>query len=420
MISFFISSIKIIFVLGFLILIHEGGHFLVAKICKVTVNEFSIGFGPVIWQKQGKQTKYTLRLIPLGGFVNLEGEEERSDNEGSFSKASIPKRMAIVLAGGMVNILFALVTYYILMVCVGNYTSFVVDSTIPNYAAQTSGIEAGDRILKVNQKTMHTKNDLDKIMQQIEGRNLILTIERNGEQKEIELTPTKEEVRNTGIYLKGLSAGESTKILTVGAGSNAEKQGVRANDEIVKINGKEVKNQTEIVEIINQEENTSFVLTVQRGNEQLEITIEPEIVNQYYLGIYFKTAEKTLSNRLSYSFFETRDFTFSIFENLKMLVTGKVRVDQFMGPVGISEVVASTSGIADFVNILALISLSLGVTNLLPIPALDGGKFLLLFIEAIRRKKLSEKIEINIQLIGFAFLIVLSIYIAYHDILRIL
>lgn len=418
--SFFISSIKIIFVLGFLILIHEGGHFLVAKICKVTVNEFSIGFGPVIWQKQGKQTKYTLRLIPLGGFVNLEGEEEHSENEGSFSKASIPKRMAIVLAGGIVNITFALVTYYILMVCVGNYTSFVVDSTIPNYAAQTAGIEAGDRILKVNQKTMHTKNDLDKIMQQIEGKNLILTIERNGEQKEIEITPTKEEVRNTGIYLKGLSAGESTKILTVGAGSNAEKQGVRANDEIVKINGKEVKNQTEIVEIINQEENTSFVLTVQRGNEQLEITIEPEIVNQYYLGIYFKTAENTLSNRLSYSFFETRDFTVSIFENLKMLVTGKVRVDQFMGPVGISEVVASTSGIADFVNILALISLSLGVTNLLPIPALDGGKFLLLLIEAIRRKKLSEKVEINIQLIGFAFLIALSIYIAYHDILRIL
>lgn len=420
MISFFISSIKIIFVLGFLILIHEGGHFLVAKICKVTVNEFSIGFGPVIWQKQGKQTKYTLRLIPLGGFVNLEGEEEHSENEGSFSKASIPKRMAIVLAGGIVNITFALVTYYILMVCVGNYTSFVVDSTIPNYAAQTAGIEAGDRILKVNQKTMHTKNDLDKIMQQIEGKNLILTIERNGEQKEIEITPTKEEVRNTGIYLKGLSAGESTKILTVGAGSNAEKQGVRANDEIVKINGKEVKNQTEIVEIINQEENTSFVLTVQRGNEQLEITIEPEIVNQYYLGIYFKTAENTLSNRLSYSFFETRDFTVSIFENLKMLVTGKVRVDQFMGPVGISEVVASTSGIADFVNILALISLSLGITNLLPIPALDGGKFLLLLIEAIRRKKLSEKVEINIQLIGFSFLIALSIYIAYHDILRIL
>ena len=104
MISFLISAIKIIFLLGFLIFIHEGGHFLVAKLCKIKVNEFAIGFGPKIWQKQGKETKYTLRLIPLGGFNSLEGEEQRSDDERSFSKASIPKRIAIVLAGGLVNI----------------------------------------------------------------------------------------------------------------------------------------------------------------------------------------------------------------------------------------------------------------------------------------------------------------------------
>ena len=94
----FINTIKIIFLLGFLVFIHEGGHFLVAKLCKVKVNEFAIGFGPTIWKKQGKVTKYAIRLIPLGGFVSMEGEEERSENEGSFSKASIPKRIAIVVA----------------------------------------------------------------------------------------------------------------------------------------------------------------------------------------------------------------------------------------------------------------------------------------------------------------------------------
>ena len=98
MISFILSAIKIIFLLGFLILIHETGHFVVAKLCKVRVNEFAIGFGPTIWKKQGKETKYALRLIPLGGFVSMEGEEERSLEEGSFSKASIPKRIAIVVA----------------------------------------------------------------------------------------------------------------------------------------------------------------------------------------------------------------------------------------------------------------------------------------------------------------------------------
>lgn len=197
------------------------------------------------------------------------------------------------------------------------------------------------------------------------------------------------------------------------------KHGIKPNDEILKINGKEVKNQTEVVQIINEESNDKLQFLIKRGNEEINIDLDPDINYMYYLGIYFKPAENTLSNNLYYATFETRDFTFSVFENLKMLFSGKARIDQFMGPVGISEVVAQTNKIEDFVSILALISLSLGVTNLLPIPALDGGKILLLLIEAIRRKKLSEKVEINIQLIGFALLIGLSIYITYNDILRI-
>ena len=106
--SFLINAFKIVFILGFLVLIHETGHFIVARLCKVKVKEFAIGFGPTIWRKNGKQTKYALRLIPLGGFVSMEGEEEPSDEEGSFSKSSIPKRIAIILAGGLVNIIFAL------------------------------------------------------------------------------------------------------------------------------------------------------------------------------------------------------------------------------------------------------------------------------------------------------------------------
>lgn len=251
MISFIISAIKIIFLLGFLILIHETGHFVVAKLCKVSVNEFAIGFGPTIWKKQGKETKYALRLVPLGGFISMEGEEEASDKEGSFSKASIPKRIAIVAAGATVNIIFALIVYFILAT---------------SYNFQTTG-------------------DFNDAIQ---------------------------------------FAGEKTGI-----------------------------------------------------------------------------------------------FVSSTFDGLKQLFTGKIGMDQMMGPVGISEVVSKTDGLFEFINMLAIISLSLGVTNLLPIPALDGGKILLLIIEAIRRKPLSQKMEINIQLLGFSFLIVLSIFVTYHDIVRI-
>lgn len=420
MISFIINALKIIFVLGFLILIHEAGHFLVAKLCKVAVNEFSIGFGPIIWKKQGKNTKYVLRLIPLGGFVNLEGEEERSDKEGSFSNASIPKRMAIILAGGTVNIVFALIVYFILMTSLGNNTSLVIDSTIPEYAAASTSIEEGDKIVKIDNKKVHTKNDIDKELKKTEGNTMHIVVKHNGENKDIYLEPTKKEYYNTGIYLKAISSGDSCKIVAVAANSSAEKSGIKANDEILKINGKEVKNQTEIVEIMNQEKQNDMVITIKRNNEEKDITITPSVNYEYYLGVYFKKAENTLANNMYYAFFETGDFAFSIFENLKMLFTGNVRVDQFMGPVGIAEVVAKTNKVQDFVNILALISLSLGVTNLLPIPALDGGKFALLVIELIRGKKISEKAEINLQLLGFAFLIALSLYITYNDILRIL
>lgn len=418
MITFFISALKIIFVLGFLILIHECGHFFVAKLCKVTVNEFSIGFGPIILKKQGKETKYTLRLIPLGGFVNLEGEEEHSNKEGSFSKASIPKRMAIVLAGGLVNIIFAVIVYFTLMTCVGNNTSLVINEIIPEYAAEETELQTGDKIVKINGKSVNIKSDVDKILENCNGEQLVITVERDGKKQEINLLPTKIEYKSTGIYLK--SSGESTKIVTIDAKSNAEKQGIKPNDEIIRINGKEVKNKSEIIEIINEEKNETLQFELKRGNEQISIEVEPDINYNYYLGVNFKQSENTISNNLYYAIFKTRDFSFSIFNNLKNLFTGNVRIDQFMGPVGISEVVVKTNKIEDFIYILALISLSLGVTNLLPIPALDGGKFILLLIEAITKKKISERVEMNIQLIGFLFLIALSIYISYNDILRII
>ena len=241
---FLLNALKIIFLLGFLIFIHEGGHFLVAKLCKVKVNEFAIGFGPTIFKKQGKETKYAIRLIPLGGFVSMEGEDEESEHERSFSKASIPKRIAIVAAGAIVNIIFGLLTYFILVA--------IVYKNIPLAFQATGG------------------------------------------------------------------------------------------------------------------------------------------------------------------------FIASIGESLKMLFTGNVGLKDLTGPVGISQVVTQTTTIINYVYIISLISVSLGVTNLLPIPALDGGKILILIIEAIRKKPLKQETEVQIQLIGFSILIALSLIVTYNDILRVI
>lgn len=241
---FFINALKIIFLLGFLIFIHEGGHFLVAKLCKVRVNEFAIGFGPTILKKQSKETKYALRLIPLGGFVNMEGETETSEKEGAFNKASIPKRIAIVAAGALVNIIFGTILFAILI-----------------------SIIYGD----------------------------------------------------------------------IGTGLKA-----------------------------------------------------------------------------------TGTFLISTIDGLRMLLTGQIGAKDLTGPIGISQVVSQTQGIAQYLYIMAVVSVSLGITNLLPIPALDGGKIVLLLIEAIRKKPLKENLEVQIQLLGFSLLIALSLYVTYNDVLKVI
>jgi len=339
LIGFLLTAIKVIFLLGFLILIHEGGHFIVAKLCKVKVNEFAIGFGPTIWKSKNTETKYALRLIPLGGFVSMEGEEEASDKEGSFSKTSISKRIAIVAAGGVVNIVFGLVVYFILVTSIGNFVSQKIDIVEQEYGAAKAGVMAGDEIIKINNKKIRNKSDIDEVVQNSKGEEVVITVKRDDTLLDINVKPTVVELEGRGMY--------------------------------------------------------------------------------YLLGIQFKRAENNFVNNVYYGFWDTVDFSLSIVDSLKMMFTGNVTADQLMGPVGISGVVADTEKVSEFIYILAVISLSLGVTNLLPFPPLDGGKIVIYLIEAIRRKPLKQNIEASIQMAGFAILICLSIYVSYNDVLRI-
>ena len=188
---------------------------------------------------------------------------------------------------------------------------------------------------------------------------------------------------------------------------------------IIKINGEDTNKDTnQVLSILKENQINTFTLTIQRGKEEIKKEITPENVSKYYLGVNMKKAPDNIKNRIIYGSIETKNFIFSIADNVKQLFTGRVGVDQMVGPIGIGEVVSKTSGIREFVSMMALISISLGVTNLLPIPALDGGKILILIIEAIRRKPMKQENEINIQLIGFSILIALSIYVSYNDILR--
>lgn len=314
MLGALLTILKIIFILGFLIFIHEGGHFIVAKLCKIRVNEFAIGFGPVIFKKQGKETLFQLRLIPLGGFCNMEGEEERSEVEGSFSKASIPKRIAVVAAGGLVNIIFALLIYFTLMSCVGNNVSNVIDTVVPNYSAQTAGLQENDKILKIDGKKIKNKADLDEALERFNGNELSILIERDGKEQEIKLKPTEEKYNYTGIAVNA-TKDKLTEIAALYPDSPGEKQGLQVKDIIIAINDNPIENNAQkLVDYINLSIGKEIRFTVERNGENIDITIMPEVMSNYLLGVNLKMAENNFINNIYYAFFDTGEFAISIVE----------------------------------------------------------------------------------------------------------
>lgn len=346
----------------------------------------------------------------------MEGEETLSEDSRAFNKAKISKRIAICAAGAVVNIVFGLILYFVLITSQGPYISNEVDTVLNDYVAQKIGIQKGDKIIQIDDKKINSKYDMEKITQNIkENTQKIIKIERNGEIKEYKTNLTEIKTKATGMYLD-----EECKVITVEKGSSSEKQGIRMNDQILEINHQEIKqDRQKALELIHEEGVNTILIKVKRGNQEIEVELKPDYISSYYLGVNFKQAPDTFINRCINGGIKTKEFALSIVDNLKQLITGNVGVNQMVGPVGISEAVARTSGWEDFIYLLSLISLSLGVTNLLPIPALDGGRILILIIEAIRKKPLKEKTEINIQLIGMSCILALSIFVTYNDIIRI-
>ncbi len=418
MIGFIISALKIIILLGFLVFIHELGHFTIAKLCKVKVNEFALGFGPILFSKQGKETKYELRLVPLGGFVSMEGEEQRSEEKGAFNKVSIIKRIAIVAAGGLVNIIFAVIVYFGLQAYNGDNVTTKVESCTSGYAAESIGIQSGDVIKKINGKSVKRQSDINKIVSESNGNELTILVNRNGENIEYKIAPTVIKYSATGFYLNSET---NTTIEGFDSKGSIESQGFKIGDKIISINEFYVEDDyNKISEVLQNNNSETLKFVIKRDNEELTIDATPIQEQKYLLGVQLQKADNNLANNAYYALLDTGDFAVSIVDNIKMLFTGKVSTNDLMGPVGISSIVAKTNGIQEFIYILALISLSLGVTNLLPFPPLDGGKIVLLIIEAIRKKPLQEKYEIGIQMLGFGLMIMLSLYVTYNDIIRII
>ncbi|MBQ0004246.1 MAG: RIP metalloprotease RseP [Clostridiales bacterium] len=331
-----ITAVLFVVMLLVLVIPHEFGHMIVAKLCGVQVNEFSVGMGPLIFQKQKGETMYSVRLLPLGGFCAMEGEDEESENPRAFNNKKPSQKIAVLLAGVMMNVLLALIIVF------GVLTS-------------------------------------------------------------------------TGV--------PTTTLSEVQKGSPAYEAGLKEGDKIIAIDGNETESWAEVVAAITEyhEGDTLEISTIRNGRNQVRF-VKPEYNNEserYTIGIIAGVTKNPVKV-ISYSVQYTKNLNSSVIMSFKMLLTGKLSRNDVSGPVGMVKIVDQTRsyGITSYLLLVALISLNLALFNILPFPALDGGRILFVIIRMVTGKAISDELEGTIHAVGMLLLLGFFIFITCNDVIN--
>lgn len=405
------GAIKIIVVLGTLITIHELGHFLVAKACKVKVHKFSIGFGPKVLKKQGKETEYTLRLIPFGGFVQLEGEEQRSEDERAFNKKPVYQRILIVVAGATVNIIFALITYFFISLNSNMYYGTKLSNLPLDSQEYIAGLRSGDVIYSVNNKKTLVGYDVTNIIESSNSDEFCFEIERDNQRQKINVNIP---VMEKGML--GIMYDRNCTIVSVVDDTPAAKSDLQSGDIIVEIEGVTIDSWEKIANVIASLPNTEVNVKVERNSKIYDLDVMTMSKSGRFYNMNFNVVVPTGFDVILYAINETGDYFNATIEGFVTMFKGKAENVEVMGPVGIAGEIASTQGWREFFYLMSAISLSLGIFNLLPIPGLDGGKILLLIIEKIRRKPIEQNTEAIATLIGFGLIIMLALAVTVSDV----
>lgn len=421
-----------IVIFSLIILFHELGHFLLAKINKIRVREFTLGLGPTIVGFTKGETKYCLKLLPFGGSCVMDEDlEAEATDERAFNNKNVWQRLSVVAAGPVFNFIMAFIFSLIIILIIG-YDRPIVNYVEENSAAFEAGLEQGDVIKRVNGKKVRLSREVSFEQDINPSKTLELLVERVEDDEVVEKTivvePDMEEKYQIGIYIES----DSTSIYGFTEGSPAEKSELLSGDEIVAVNGVEVETDTDIVNAIEDSDGSELVFSIVRDGKEQDISVTPEFNTIYSHGFYTDTnlsREKNgIFKAIEYSFYEVGYWIKTTIKSLKMLVTGQVGFDQMSGPVGIVSVIGETYTeskqdgwlyvFLNMTNLAILLSANLGVMNLLPIPALDGGRIIFFLIEGITGKRLPQKVEGIIHMIGFALLMLLMVFVLSNDIIK--
>ena len=351
-----VGIIIAIIVFGIIIIVHEFGHFIAAKKSGVRVNEFAIGMGPKLFSKQYGETKYSLRLLPIGGYCSMEGEDKSSEDDRAFCKKSVTKRIIIVAAGALMNLVLGFIFIVIMTSMNDTYAGTTISWFEDNASSQASGLQVGDRVININGMHIFTDTDFAYQLQSDKDGIFDMTVIRDGEKKE----------------LKDI------------------KFSMSEND-----NGKKT------------------------SSLHIDFKVEP--------------VERGIKSIASQSWRRSVSYARLIWVSLGDLLTGQYKINDLSGPVGIvtaiSDVVSNEttdSGInwlellQNLFSMAALISINVGIFNLLPLPALDGGRLIFLIVEGIRRKPVSPEKEGAVHFVGLALLMMLMLYVTFNDVVKLI
>ncbi len=338
-----LTILVMVLVFGVLIFIHELGHFITARLCGVSVKEFAVGMGPTVfsWHSKKYATKYGLRLLPIGGFVSMVGEDEASEDEKAFCNKSVPKRMVIVAAGAVMNLLLGFLLMAIMVFSQGNLGSNVIGK-FNEGAVSNQQLAIGDEVIKVGNTRVHTWEELAYEVMYKGNQPVDITVIRNGEKIRLE-----------------------------------------------------------------------------------DVTFKPFEESGSYFGecdfIPF-AEERNFGNLVKHTYYRSVSTVKMVYDSLFGLLSGRFGMDAVSGPVGVAGVVgdAARAGIFNLIYIVAVLSINLGIFNLIPFPALDGGRFLFLIIEGIRKKKINPNVESYINFAGLIILFAFMIFVTFKDILKLI
>ena len=327
-----------ILIFAVIIFIHECGHVAAAKLCKVRVNEFALGMGPTLFHFGKGETRYALRLFPIGGFVSMEGEDGGSGDPRAFCNQKVWKRILIVCAGAFMNLVLGFIVVLLMTIPSDRLPSMTVAQFYENASTEATGLQAGDEILRVNGRSIWVDSDLIYTLSTDEDGVVDMVVRRDGEKVEL----------------------------------------------------------------------SDVAFTTQDGTLVIDFTVQGVPAN--------------LPNVLSYSFRKTASIGRLVWIAVGQLITGQSSINELSGPIGTAQAIgqAVSAGLSTVMYLFAFITINVGIFNILPVPALDGGRLIFLLFELITRRRIKPEHEAYVHFAGFVLLILLIIFVSYHDIVNLI